>query len=297
MSEAADVEIAPKDISGFLVVNKPTGVTSHDVVAFVRRRFNTQKVGHAGTLDPLATGVLVLGIGAGTRVLEYLVGCDKEYLAEVTLGAMSTTYDAEGELTPVLGAHEKDRTEVETTLATFVGEIMQVPPIYSAIKIAGKSAHARVRAGEEVELPARQVTIYSIRVTKYAWPKIEMMVHVSSGTYIRSLAHDVGQLLGVGGYLSRLTRMRSGRFELADAVPTLHHIRIEKLLPIAVAVADLPRLNLTAIEVGRIRHGQAINARECQPGQMIAGFFDGQLVATLRCESNGCLKPEKVLVQ
>lgn len=286
-----------QDPSGFLVINKPSGVTSHDVVAFVRRRLGTPKVGHAGTLDPLATGVLVCGVGNGTRLLEYLVGCDKEYSAEITLGATSATYDAEGELTPVVGAAEVDRVRIEQILQQFIGQIEQVPPVYSAIKVDGKSAHARVRAGEEIELPARQVTIHAIRITKYVWPKLELVVHVSSGTYIRSLAHDFGAALGVGGYLSRLTRIRSGRFAITDAIPTLHQIRPEKLLPLAVAVADLPRLSLTAIEVGRIRHGQAITARECQPGQVIGGFFDGCLVATLRCETNGCLKPEKVLVQ
>lgn len=270
----------PSSPSGFLIVHKPAGVTSHDVVGFIRRRLKTQKVGHAGTLDPMATGVLVVGVGAGTRLLEYLVGADKEYEAEVTFGGVSDTYDAEGEVTPTPDVLVFDREILAAALPSFRGNISQIPPIYSAIKINGQSAHRLARSGETVEMKARDIVIHDIRLVKYAWPRAELHVHCGSGTYIRSLAHDLGQTLKTGAYLSRLVRTRVGDFYLRDAV-TLPDIRADALLPIETAVKDFPHINLTAIEADKICLGQKLPARthETEP---LAGFFGGRLIAILR---------------
>jgi len=283
------------ELSGFLVVNKPNGVTSHDVVGFARRRLKTKKIGHTGTLDPLATGVLVLGVGNGTRLIEYLVGCDKEYSAEVTFGGTSDTYDAEGLIQPNLQAEPFTKEDLEAALPAFIGQINQMPPVFSAIKINGQSAHRLARAGEAPEMQPRQITIHDIKITKFKYPKAELHVTCGSGTYIRSLAHDLGQTLGTGAYLSKLTRTRAGQFTLADA-STFRQIREDKLLPIETGVTSLQRRNLTTLETEKIRMGQKITARDCKNNDLRAGFCEDRLVAVLACEPDkGLLKPVKVL--
>ena len=200
--------------SGLVVVDKPGGLTSHDVVARVRRLAGTRKVGHAGTLDPMATGVLVLGVNRATRLLGHLALTDKRYDATVRLGTTTTTDDAEGEVVetkPTSGIVDDD---VRRVITTFVGEIDQVPSAVSAIKVDGKRAYARVRAGEEVDLPARRVTVHEIEVTSLDLPSVEISVHCSSGTYIRAIARDLGAALGVGGHLTSLRRTAVGSFGL-----------------------------------------------------------------------------------
>jgi tRNA pseudouridine55 synthase len=284
------------ELDGFLVVNKPGGLTSHDVVAFARRHLHTRRIGHTGTLDPLATGVLVLGIGQGTKLIEDLVGCEKEYEAELTFGCTSNTYDAEGEILQNESAEPFEVAELEQLLPKFTGEIQQRPPVFSAIKVNGKAAYHRARAGEEFELPARRVQIFRLELTKFAWPKACLRVHCGSGTYIRSLAHDLGQKLGTGALLSRLTRTRVGNFLLNQAVP-LRSIRPDKILPLAAGVT-LARINLTAVEAKKLKTGQKIPCpgragTECEP--RVAGFFDDKIIAILEFESaKKTLKPVKV---
>lgn len=217
---------------GVLVVDKPAGLTSHDVVARVRRLAATRKVGHAGTLDPMATGVLLLGVGRATRLLTYLVGADKEYTATVRLGQATATDDAEGEVTagaPVGAVAAVDPERLEAALGAFRGPIAQVPSAVSAIKVDGRRSFARVRAGEEVALAARPVTIHELAVTAPLRPAraadgtavvdVDVRVTCSSGTYVRALARDVGAALGVGGHLTALRRTRVGPFTTADARP------------------------------------------------------------------------------
>ncbi|SDR93992.1 tRNA pseudouridine(55) synthase TruB [Corynebacterium timonense] len=211
----------PLASSGIVVVDKPAGMTSHDVVARLRRSFHTRKVGHAGTLDPMATGVLVLGIERGTKLLAHLVAHDKVYAATIRLGASTTTDDAEGEVTSTAGAADVSEAAVRAGIARLSGEIMQVPASVSAIKIGGRRAHELARAGLEVDIPARPVTIYSfdVRDIRRAAPylDVDVRVHCSSGTYIRSLARDLGADLGVGGHLTALRREAVGSFTLDDA--------------------------------------------------------------------------------
>ena len=207
---------------GFLVVDKAPGMTSHDVVAIGRRALNTRKVGHAGTLDPMATGVLVLGFNNGTRLLQYITDGDKSYTATIVLGASTTTDDHEGEINATSDASNVSDDEIRRFLATMVGEIMQRPTNVSAIKVDGKRAYDRARSGEEFELPARKVNISQLDVLdirhKEATTMVDIAVTCSAGTYIRAIARDLGSELKVGGHLNVLRRTRVAGFTLDQAI-------------------------------------------------------------------------------
>jgi tRNA pseudouridine55 synthase len=207
---------------GFLVVDKAPGMTSHDVVAIGRRALNTRKVGHAGTLDPMATGILVLGFNNGTRLLQYITDGDKSYTATIVLGATTTTDDHEGEITSTTDASNVSDDDIRRILATMVGEIMQRPTNVSAIKVDGKRAYDRARSGEEFELPARKVTISQLDILAIrhmdAATMVDIAVTCSAGTYIRAIARDLGAELGVGGHLNVLRRTRVAGFTLENAI-------------------------------------------------------------------------------
>lgn len=202
-----------------ILVDKPVGLTSHDVVDRVRRIFGTRKVGHAGTLDPFATGLLLLGIGSATKELSKYVGLDKTYIATARLGATSTTEDPEGEITDNPNATVPTQAEIELALDKFRGGYEQTASAYSAKKIKGKKFYELARRGqlEGVELPKKYVTITELRATNYAWPHLSFEVSCSSGTYIRALARDIGEALGCGAYLTELRRTRIGEFRIEDA--------------------------------------------------------------------------------
>lgn len=202
---------------GILIIDKPSGLTSHDVVKCVRRAAKIRQVGHAGTLDPLATGVLVVCLGQATRVSEYLLGHDKVYRATIRLGVETNTYDADGE---VIATNEVnvDRAEVERALAQFAGALRQVPPMYSAIKREGQKLYDLARQGIEIERTARSVIIHSIELRGYQAPDATIDVHCSAGTYIRSIAHDLGVRLGTGGHLIELRRTAAGPFTIDQAI-------------------------------------------------------------------------------
>jgi len=206
-------------VNGFFNVYKPGGMTSHDVVAAVRRASRDRRVGHAGTLDPAAEGVLLVCVGPATRVAEYLMGGRKRYLATIVLGATTTTDDAEGQVLSRADASGVTRTDVEAALASFVGRTTQVPPMYSALKVHGRPLYELARAGAEVEREPRVVEIYELRLVDWEPPRLRVDVLCGKGTYIRTLAHDLGERLGCGAYLERLRRTASGRFTVADAVP------------------------------------------------------------------------------
>ncbi len=198
-----------------VAVYKPAGMTSHDVIDAIRRRTGIKKVGHAGTLDPFAQGVLVVGVGReATRQLGRFVKREKEYRAKIKLGWNSTTDDVEGEKEEVQVSQIPSRQEIETVLASFQGEITQVPPRYSAIKISGRPAYKRVRSGEEVEMSARTVFIHELEILAYTWPTLTIRTVTSSGTYIRALARDIGEKLHTGAYLEELERTRVGSYNL-----------------------------------------------------------------------------------
>ncbi len=281
---------------GLLVVDKPQDWTSHDVVARSRRLCATRKVGHAGTLDPMATGVLVLGVGRATRLLTHLVGADKDYTATVRLGQGTLTDDAEGEVTSAPGAGSLDRAAVEAAVAGLTGAIEQVPSAVSAIKVDGQRSYHRVRSGEDVQLPARPVTVSRFVVTDAragtapdgtAVLDVDVEVTVSSGTYVRALARDLGAALGSAGHLTALRRTRVGGLTLADAHP-LADLEARQgepmpVLPLAEAArATFPSRSLDADEARALGYGQRIPS--LTPGRTgpVAAFApDGTLVALL----------------
>jgi tRNA pseudouridine55 synthase len=205
------------DINGLLLVDKPLGISSFDVIRALRRRTGVRKIGHAGTLDPLASGLMLMLFGSGCKKAIELTGLDKHYAASITLGANSTTGDDEGEKLPV-SDKVPIRSQIEAAMKLFTGEITQVPSPYSAIKIRGKEAYKRARAGETVEMPSRQVRISEITLVRYEYPILQIRASVSSGTYIRTLAEDLGGALGTGGYLSGLERTRVGVYTLQKAL-------------------------------------------------------------------------------
>lgn len=265
-------------IEGILNIHKPTGLTSHDVVNRVRRLSGIRRVGHAGTLDPLATGVLVLALGRATRLLEYLVGQSKRYLATVRLGQETDSYDAEGRIVaewPV----EVTSEEIEAALAHFRGEIEQKPPLYSAVKKGGQPLYKLARQGAVVEPPTRRVTIFEAVLADWDWPEATLDISCSSGTYIRSLAHDLGQYLGCGGHIAALQRAAVGSFTLSEAIP-LDELTPENLpgalLPPDAAVAHLPAVSFPADESGDLRHGRRVPRRADHPDHRLARAYDEQ---------------------
>ncbi len=246
--------------SGLVVVDKPGGVTSHDVVSQVRRLSGIRKVGHAGTLDPMATGVLVLAVSRATRLLGHLALEDKRYDAIIRLGAMTTTDDAEGEVVAARPTDGLSEQEVRSALRAFVGEIDQVPSSVSAVKVEGRRAYARVRAGEQVELPARRVSVHALEVTGLELPDVRVSVHCSSGTYVRAIARDVGAALGVGGHLTALRRTAVGPFGLDDA-RTLEDLSGHfTMTPVAAAArAAFPARDLDEVQAAHVRVGRALD--------------------------------------
>ncbi len=260
------------DISGVIVVDKPQGITSHGVVARVRRLAGTKKVGHAGTLDPMATGVLVIGVGRATRLLGQMTLHDKRYVATVRLGQETVTEDAEGTITASHGAGDVAEEGVRAAATAFLGEIDQVPSSVSAIKVGGVRSYKRVRSGEEVDLPARRVTITRLDVGAVAPAvaddgtpvlDVELDVECSSGTYIRALARDLGRALGVGGHLAALRRTRVGPFTVEESSlgPDLDVATIPSgawLTPAQAATRCFPVVEVSAAEAVDVAHGRSL---------------------------------------
>ena len=277
----------PLSTSGIVVVDKPAGMTSHDVVARLRRFFGTRKVGHAGTLDPMATGVLVAGIERGTKMLAHLVADDKVYSTTIRLGAATTTDDAEGEVVSQADASALTDEAIMAEVATLTGDIMQVPSKVSAIKIDGKRAHELVREGKEVVIPARPVTVFSFDVSSIrregSFIDLDARVHCSSGTYIRSLARDMGEALGVGGHLTALRREASGPFTLAHA-RTLDELEESAELSLSLdeaLTAAWPVLEVTADEYAALAMGKWLEPRGLK-GVHAAVGPDGRAVALVK---------------
>jgi len=298
-------------LDGILVVAKPAGPTSHDVVALVRRLAATRRVGHGGTLDPFASGVLPIFLGHATRVVEYHLGDQKAYRATVCLGASSTTDDLEGELTPAAGA-APSRAAVEAAMTGLTGRISQRPPAYSAIKVGGRRAYAMARAGETVVLASRDVTIHSLALE--SWDETEpdrpvavIELRCSAGTYVRALARDLGEATGSAAYLGALTRTGSGPFELAGATP-LDQIRaaaaenpaglVPYLRPIDAGLDHLPVIRLSKTEVAAIARGQYVRPAAGLPDAAEHYRLQdpaGTLVA-IATATAGRLAPDKVFV-
>jgi tRNA pseudouridine55 synthase len=286
-------------LSGLVIVDKPRGWTSHDVVGKVRRLAGTRKVGHAGTLDPMATGVLVVGINKATRLLSYIVGTEKTYSATIRLGQRTVTDDAEGEILEERIAAAVTEDQIREAAARLTGEILQVPSSVSAIKVAGERSYARVRAGHEVALEARPVTIHSFDIHAVRRERggrlqdVDVTVRCSSGTYIRALARDLGADLGVGGHLTALRRTQVGPYGIEQA-HTLEQLAEDlEVLPMADAARSLlPARELTGDEAVELSFGRRIPASGTE--ELTAAFApDGALVALVR-DMAGQAKPELV---
>jgi len=271
--------------SGILLVDKPGGMTSHDVVSRVRRLAGTRKVGHAGTLDPMATGLLILGIDSSTRLLTYVVGLDKEYYATIRLGFATTTDDREGE--PIGAAVDTSgvtRSAIDAAILPLTGVISQVPSSVSAIKVDGRRAYDRVRSGEDVVLKSREVTVSAFEILDVRGGELDVRVECSSGTYIRALARDLGAALGVGGYLTALRRTRIGPFAVSDAgelpeVSEQHDagerpgsgdqgggLMTKLLSPASVATRLFPTLDLSETEVLELSQGKRVRPATLDSG-------------------------------
>ncbi|HEV2686741.1 MAG TPA: tRNA pseudouridine(55) synthase TruB [Actinomycetota bacterium] len=247
-------------MNGLLVIDKQAGMTSHDVVAMCRRILGERRVGHAGTLDPGATGVLVLGVGRATRLLRFVEDAEKEYVAEAIFGSTTSTLDAEGDVISETDASRLSEADVRAVIPRFVGEIDQVPPMVSAIKVGGEALYKKARRGEDVERPARRVRIDGLDLESFeAGPRAMGTFHVrcSRGTYIRSLVADIGEAVGVGGHISALRRTRVGTFTEVEAIP-LSDVSEKALRPMESAVAGYPRRSVDEAGARALVHGKPL---------------------------------------
>lgn len=293
-------------ISGILVVDKPVGMTSHDVVSAVRKGTGFRRIGHTGTLDPRASGVLVILIGPAVRLSEYLV-CDKKgYEAMIRFGSVSDTYDGDGNVLQTGADVPQDEEVIMAAMEKFTGDIVQIPPAYSAIKIKGQKAYDLARQGKDVKLPERHIHVYSFDFIEYNPPELIADIVCSSGTYVRSIAHDLGQALGCGAYLSGLKRTMSGKFTLRDAVPLSDLQKAfeegswyQYLIPAADALNEYEEIMLNMETEADILHGRRIPA---EPGdhQLYgkAVSEQGELIALLEfIPESSEWKPKKVFYQ
>lgn len=297
---------------GFLVVDKPIGWTSHDVVDAARRWLGIRRIGHLGTLDPLATGVLPLAIREATKLVPFLEGGEKVYVGTIRLGVSTNTYDAEGEVSYRHEGALPDETAVRAALAGFVGEIQQIPPMYSSVKKDGVPLYKLARRGEEVAREARSITIHRAEMHHFSETEIGIEISCTPGTYVRSLAHDLGELLGCGAHLSGLQRTRSGCFEYAQALPpeTFEAAGEARTLEDQLIAPDValgfPRVSLSAAQARKIANGGDLAAADARgeweqgpaprPGLRVSAMSPaGELVAILELRPDRRLHPLRVL--
>lgn len=247
---------------GFVLIDKAKGKTSFSCVAALRKIFNVKRVGFAGTLDPLATGLLLIGVGEATKMISYLEGLDKTYETTIHLGQVSTTYDGEGSIRDVEEAVEPSKRQIEAVLQEFFhGEREQVPPVYSAIQIEGKRAYDMARKNQKVELAPRKVVFHEVEILSYEWPLLRIGMKVSKGTYVRSFAHDLGENLGCGGYVEDLRRTKIGDFSVSDAasIDEVGEGKSAYLLPVEKIFSDWKQVNLTDSDYETLAHGGFID--------------------------------------
>ena len=294
-----------QDMSGVLNLDKPGGMTSRDVVNLISRPLRKAKVGHAGTLDPLASGVLVVCVGSATRLIEQVQRMPKAYRAVIRLGATSDTLDADGRIEPNLDPdlEAPSEAQIRAALAGQVGTIQQMPPQFSALKVEGRRAYDLARVGEPVPLAARPVRVDQIELVAYAWPRLEILVDCGSGTYIRAIARDVGEALGCGGLIEVLVRTRIGPFTLDEAInPVGQPIEaiLTRLQPPSTALGEMPRLHLTPEQVEMATGGKlldpsrVVGAAILPPGEVALIAPDGTLVAIAEILSSGTIQPRRV---
>lgn len=293
------------DVHGVLVVDKPAGITSHDVVARVRRALGIRRVGHTGTLDPAATGVLVCAVGRGTRLVQFLQGGPKTYAATMVLGRETDSQDADGEIVAEADASHLAEDDVCAAFKHFVGDIDQVPPMVSAVKVGGERLHAKARRGEVVDREPRRVTVHDLVLDEFTPGEratASFLVTCSAGTYVRTLAHDVGQRLGVGASLTALRRLATGGFGVEDALPLDEVVRLGEahdlrghLLPLEVALRLLPTVTVTDAVRDDLVHGRSMPAA-AQDGPYAVHDQGGRLVGVY-VDRDDVARPETVMLR
>lgn len=293
---------------GVLVVDKPAGMTSHDVVDEVRKRFDTRKVGHAGTLDPDATGILILGLGRATRLLDVVQAYPKRYRAQARFGVTTSTQDASGEVLQRRPTDSIDADQIAGALTAFQGDIEQIPPMVSAVKVGGERLYEKARRGEEVERAPRPVTVYSFDLLEFTpgeEPEARFDVLCSAGTYVRTLVHDVGEALGSGAHLTSLRRTEAAGFSEADAIP-LSEVGPGHVLPLLQAVRWLPAVQVDEggaelvghgrpLEMARLRGPEEAPQEALEDGMLFSIVHDGSLLALYKTQGDA-LVPERVFV-
>lgn len=290
-------------MNGVINVLKPPGMTSHDVVSYLRRELGVKRIGHAGTLDPQAAGVLPVCVGQATRLVEYLVGASKEYFCQATFGLTTTTQDAWGDVVEQRETGDLDLAEISAAVDSFRGEITQITPKYSAVKKNGVPLYKLARQGIETPSITRQVLINDIKVISFKAPVLSLLVECSKGTYIRTLCHDLGQKLACGAHMSFLLRTRVGDFKLDDSltVEEISELKEKSLLPMEYCVREMPKLTLAREDIRRLRFGQAIRTNKHENMmESIAAVFDEAerlqaIVEVMDCGQKYCLKPKKVI--
>jgi tRNA pseudouridine55 synthase len=290
-------------MDGVLNIHKPPRLTSHDVVQRVRGVLGEKRIGHTGTLDPLATGVLVLCVGRATRIAQYLEAGEKEYQAVMRLGITTDTLDADGRVLETRSYAPPDRETIIQAAQRFTGSIMQQPPVYSAIKVAGVPSYRRAREGTAVTLSPRPVNIYHIGVTAYSDPFVSLTVRCSKGVYIRTLCADIGEALGMGAHMTSLVRTRSGRFAIEQSVSldqlqelAASQSREQALIPLSEALGDMPMVPISAAESARVKHGNQVpwSGAPENDGRLVRLHDDGGKLLALARVADGFFKPELV---
>jgi tRNA pseudouridine55 synthase len=296
-----DKNVVKNVVSGVFVIDKPVGLTSHDVVQIVRRGTGIRRAGHTGTLDPRASGVLVVLLGPAVRLSEFVSASDKSYQATIRLGSRTETFDAETEPTEEMPVNVTE-DEFLDLIKGYEGEIEQVPPPYSAVKVDGKKAYEMARKGEKVDLEPRMINVYHLDLLEWAPPEVVIDVKCSSGTYVRSLANDIGEALGIGAHLVGLRRTSSGQFTLRDSI-SLRRLReafetgtwAQHLIPASEALSDWYTVELNAELLEKVRNGHRIPAKEGETGWARAVSEQGDLVALMEViEEDQEWQPRKV---
>ncbi|HTM55015.1 MAG TPA: tRNA pseudouridine(55) synthase TruB [Pirellulales bacterium] len=286
-------------LAGLLVIGKPSGMTSRRAVDLVGGLVRPAKTGHAGTLDPLASGVLVVAIGQATRLIEYVQAMPKSYMATFLLGRTSTTEDIEGKVTDLHDAPVPSRQQIEHAAAGMVGEILQRPPAYSALKVSGRRAYKLARAGQEVELAARPIYIHAIEVLDYAYPRLELRIECGSGTYVRSLGRDLAEAAGSGAVMSSLVRTAIGGFKLEHSVDPTSLARDslqQHLLPGVLAIrGQMGEHSVNEAEIAQLRNGLSIEIGQITDRAVAALDCGGELVAVLARQADGRYRASKFL--
>lgn len=295
LSEEGDRESS--NLNGLINLLKPSGLTSRAAIDFVARAFKPIKVGHAGTLDPLASGVLVVCVGSATRLIANVQSMEKVYRTTIRLGARSDTLDADGRIVETDAPPIPTESAVRAAVAAQVGEIAQTPPQYSALKVAGRRSYELARKGQAITLAPRTVRIDRIVLVRYEWPWLDLEIQCGAGTYIRAIARDVGDALGCGGLVHILTRTAIGPFRIEDAIDPVGKTRrefVDQLLPPHTALPHVPRLNVSDDDARAIAHGRAIRDAEAPRGELALFASGGRLIALAFADETGLISPWRV---